>query len=105
MGQAGRGGSEHCSAGGGGVGAAAPNTFLLFTRLSVKLASSVHPFDVSSQEGEQLGGGEGLSRGWEGGGVSHVVWGHTTEQASVRAQPQQAGWTNTRAGACACACM
>lgn len=65
MGQAGGGGGgpEHCSA----MGAGAPNTFLLSTRLSVKLASSsAHPFDVSSWEREQLGSGEGLQAGLEG---------------------------------------
>lgn len=39
--------------------AEAPNISLLSNRLSVKLASSFsHSFDVSSWEGEQLGGGE-----------------------------------------------
>lgn len=46
--------------------AEATNSSLLSTRLSVKLASSfVHAFDVSSWEGEQLGGGEGLQVGVE----------------------------------------
>lgn len=70
VGQAvGWGGAEHCSAG-DGVDAGTPNISLLSNRLSVKLASSfVHPFDVSSWEGEQLGSGErllaGLDRRWE----------------------------------------
>lgn len=46
--------------------AEAPNSSLLSTRLTVKLASSfIHAFDVSSWEGEQLGGGEGLQVGVE----------------------------------------
>lgn len=53
-----------------GVEAGTPNISLLSNRLSVKLASSfVHPFDVSSWEGEQLGSGErllvGLDRRWD----------------------------------------